>query len=186
MRKLRFHVESWRSGILIVLLTGIVVAGLLLTNRSPSVEAVTEASTVPYSHRVHVQEVGVQCGFCHSSAYRAPQAGLPSLQRCMACHQYFTADEPEAQEQILQVANAFEDNINPQWPDVYRQPDFVYFSHRPHVSAGVECQTCHGDVENMDLVVKQVEMNMGFCLNCHRQQPEDDLPRLLDCNTCHK
>ena len=136
--------------------------------------------TVPFTHRVHVSY----------RLRRAPQAGLPSLSKCMICHNYFTVDDSEGQQAVDRLISAVQNDQAPQWPDVYKQPDFVYFSHQPHVRNGVTCVTCHGDVPNMDLVQKQVDMNMGFCLDCHRKQasqnPEADIPRLTDCNTCHK
>lgn len=163
------------------------LTGLTMTQRSQAAEEVVpEPTTLPYSHRVHVQDAGIQCLFCHSKALRAPQAGLPSLQKCMVCHEYITLDDPAAQQRADQVKQAFEAGVQAQWPDVYKQPDFVYFSHRPHLAQGVACETCHGDVSNMDLVEKTVDMNMGFCLDCHRRQPPADQPRLLDCVTCHQ
>jgi len=175
-----------RWGLPLFALVG-VLAMLPLAQRGwAASDALPEAATIPYSHRVHVQEAGIDCLFCHSKAIRSPQAGLPSLQKCMVCHEYITVDEPQAQQQIEQVKQAFAEGRRVQWPDVYRQPDFVYFSHRPHVNNAVACETCHGDVQSMDLVEKQVEMNMGFCLNCHRRQSEEIQPRLLDCVTCHK
>ncbi len=184
----------WASIVLVILGA---MTGLILAQRSqaasaalPVGQATPEASptpiTLPFSHRVHVQEAEVPCLFCHSGAARAPQATIPSLQKCMVCHEYITLDEPEAEQQVAQLKEAFQQGARVQWPDVYKQPDYVYFSHRPHVAKDISCETCHGDVPNMDLVEKQVEMNMGFCLNCHRQQPAEEVPRLLDCITCHK
>ncbi len=199
------------------------LAFLGMGNGSQAAQTVAESPTVlPFSHQVHIQEVGVQCVFCHSDALRSPQAGLPSLQKCMACHASVTVDNADAEARVAQVLAAYEGNSRVQWPDVYKQPDFVYFSHRPHIAKGVSCQACHGDVEQMDLVEKTVEMNMGFCVECHREQvakeaaqaespsnsaqigdqtgnaqtgtvatvnPHEqplDMPRLLDCATCHK
>lgn len=175
-----------------LLFTGM-VAGLVLAQRGQaapesqgSAEIAPTPVTLPFSHQVHAQEVGISCLFCHSQALRSPQAGIPSLQKCMICHEYITVDDPEAQQQVEQLKQAYEQEWRVRWPDVYKQPDFVYFSHRPHIADGVACETCHGDVKSMDLVEKQVEMNMGFCLNCHQQQPEDEKTRLIDCATCHK
>ncbi len=175
-----------------MLLVGM-ASGLLLAQQGQAApegqrgsEAAPTPITLPFSHRVHAQEVGISCLFCHSQALRAPQASLPSLQKCMVCHEYITVDEPEARQQVEQLKDAYEKGLRVQWPDVYRQPDFVYFSHRPHLAKGIACETCHGDVENMELVEKQVEMNMGFCLDCHQQQPEEERARLMDCITCHK
>lgn len=175
------------------MLLGVVVAALIgaTTGQRAPVQA-ADTVEIPFSHQTHVEEVGAQCLFCHTQALRAPQAGLPSLQTCMTCHAYITVDE-EAQDRVQQVVDAYESGARVQWPDVYKQPDFVYFSHRPHVTQGVACETCHGEVGKMTIVEKQVEMDMGFCLDCHRErirsQPEMsavEKARLLDCATCHK
>ena len=172
---------------LIILIPLALLAGLLLTRPGEAApETPASPPGLPYSHQVHVQKVGIQCLFCHSDALRAPQAGLPSLQKCMVCHDYVTVDNPAGQQQVEQLKQAFAEGQRVQWPDVYKQPDYVYFSHRPHLAKGVACETCHGDVQNMQLAEKQVEMDMGFCLKCHRQQPPELQPRLLDCATCHK
>lgn len=172
---------------LVVLIPVALLAALLFTwPGEAALETPASPFSLPYSHQVHVQKVGIQCLFCHSEALRAPQAGLPSLQKCMVCHEYVTVDDSDAQQQIEQVKQAYAENRRVQWPDVYKQPDYVYFSHRPHLANGVACETCHGDVGNMQLAEKQVEMDMGFCLKCHRQQAPELQPRLLDCATCHK
>jgi hypothetical protein len=72
------------------------------------------------------------------------------------------------------------------WVKTYDQPDFVYFSHRPHVVAGVNCEVCHGDVSQMTVVRQAYRINMGFCLHCHRQQEPEKVERLISCATCHK
>lgn len=170
---------------------GGVLTGLFAFDRNTAVaqETLDEMTvTLPYSHQVHVQEAEIDCLYCHSAAIRSPRATVPSLQKCMTCHEYITVDE-EAQPQVDQLKTAYEKGQRAQWPDVYRQPDFVYFDHSAHVNQGVACETCHGDVANMALVEKQVEMNMGFCLDCHRRQPTEtavDKARMIDCLTCHK
>ncbi len=75
------------------------------------------------------------------------------------------------------------------WVPVFIQPDFVYFNHRPHIAAGLNCETCHGEVSRMAIPHRIPRQNMGWCLDCHRQQAGDDhekLTRLLDCATCHR
>ena len=200
--------------ICLIVIIGTVVVGQLLPVRGQvEQEFADEPIVLPFSHNVHVEKVGVQCLFCHSDALRSPQASLPSIEKCMICHASITVEGEEAQTNITQVVTAFEEYKRVQWPDVYKQPDFVYFSHRPHLAKGVSCQTCHGEVQKMDLVEKTVEMNMGFCLDCHREQvaktaalakevaaadgievartenPHEQaivMPKLIDCTTCHK
>jgi len=73
-----------------------------------------------------------------------------------------------------------------EWVPVAIMPDFVYFSHQPHIAAGVACQTCHGDVANMAAAEPQKNQNMGWCLNCHKTQAPEKVEKLTDCATCHK
>jgi hypothetical protein len=72
------------------------------------------------------------------------------------------------------------------WVRVNAQPDFVFFSHQPHLGAGLNCETCHGDVGSMTVARPAVKMDMGWCLDCHLKQPEAKVARLADCLTCHK
>ncbi|RME43337.1 MAG: cytochrome C [Chloroflexi bacterium] len=188
------HIVSRRvliflTGILLLIVVSGVTVGVAL---GQSAEPAPATGQIPYSHRVHVEEVGISCLFCHNEALTSPRAGLPSLETCMICHAYITVDD-EAKARAEEVVQAFENGTRVQWPDVYKQPDFVYFNHRPHIVNGVACQTCHGNVQDMDVVEATVNANMGFCLNCHRdyikQHPdmsETEKNRLTDCITCHK
>ncbi|RMG98333.1 MAG: hypothetical protein D6706_07320 [Chloroflexi bacterium] len=175
----------WSGAVLTIV---VIITGLALVQIEPEDETKINqtAVTLPFSHEVHTQKAEIDCLFCHSSALRAPQATLPSLNKCMICHSSITVEDDNARQNIEQLKQAYENGWRVQWPDVYRQPDFVYFSHRAHVNNGVSCQKCHGDVQNMTLVEKVVDMDMGFCLDCHQEQPEADIPRLIDCATCHK
>lgn len=136
---------------------------------------------VPYSHRVHIG-AGIQCLFCHSDAARSPIAGIPSVQKCVGCHQVIDSDS-----ESVQVLLGYWERGEPiPWQRVNKQPEFVYFSHRPHLGAGLNCEICHGNVAAMDTVVPVYEMDMGWCLQCHEEQPTEKLARLVDCVTCHQ
>lgn len=134
-----------------------------------------------YSHRVHV-ESGIQCLYCHSNALRSDIAGIPSVQLCMGCHEVIATDNPVVQE----VAGYWERQEPIPWERVNVQPDFVYFSHQAHLGAGVSCETCHGPVGEMNSARPVVRMDMGWCLDCHLEQPADRVARLADCLACHK
>jgi len=161
-----------------LLIVATVAGGVLLTRAQ--VLAAPE-QPIAYSHRAHVQ-VGVQCLFCHSSALRSSVAGIPSVQKCMGCHAVIEADNPAIQE----VARYWERGEPIPWVRVNTQPDFVFFSHQPHLGAGLNCETCHGEVGNMTVARPVVKMDMGWCLDCHLKQPEAKVARLTDCLTCHK
>ncbi|HKZ83774.1 MAG TPA: cytochrome c3 family protein [Anaerolineae bacterium] len=165
--------------LVIALLIVVAVAGGILLTRAQVFAAPEQP--IAYSHRVHV-ESGVQCLFCHSSALRSDVAGIPSVQKCMGCHSVIATDSLLIQE----VSGYWERGEPIPWVRVNTQPDFVYFSHQPHLGAGFNCETCHGEVGQMEVVHPVVKMDMGWCLDCHLKQPEEKVARLADCLTCHK
>ncbi len=156
----------------------LLLAGVLLTQ---SQAQAAPRQPVAYSHRVHV-EAGLQCLFCHSSAMRSDIAGIPSMQKCMGCHTTIATDNSTVQ--IL--AGYWERGEPILWVRVTRQPEFVYFSHQAHLSAGENCETCHGNIGQMTVTRSLVKMDMGWCLDCHMKQDEIKVAHLADCLTCHK
>ena len=100
----------------------------------------------------------------------------------MGCHAVIATDKPGIQE----VAGYWERREPIPWVRVNAQPDFVFFSHQPHLGAGLNCETCHGDVGSMTVARPVVKMDMGWCLDCHLKQPEEKVARLADCLACHK
>ncbi|MBI4771107.1 MAG: cytochrome c3 family protein, partial [Chloroflexi bacterium] len=146
--------------LLIILLIVAGVVGAALLTRAQVLAAPEQP--VPYSHRTHV-EAGVQCLFCHANALRSEAAGIPPAQKCMGCHAVIAAGGPA----IQLVAGYWERGEPIPWKRVNRQPAFVYFSHQPHLGAGLNCETCHGDVGQMDVAHPVVKMDMGWCLDCH-------------------
>lgn len=167
----------WLIGIFILVAVG-VIAGVVLTRNQ--VYAAPE-QPIEYSHKVHV-EAGIQCLYCHPSAIKSPLAGIPSVQKCMSCHNVI---DPQNL-QVQQVATYFENGESIPWVKINVQPDFVFFDHQPHLGAGLNCETCHGDVGQMDVTQQTVKMDMGWCLECHLRQPTEKVARLADCLACHK
>ena len=167
----------WLFGSL-VLIVVLLLGGVILTR----VQALAAPDQpIAYSHRIHV-EAGVQCLFCHSNALRSDLAGIPSVQACMGCHTLIATDNAEVQ----LLAGYWERRQPIPWNRVNRQPDFVYFSHQAHLGAGINCETCHGDVGSMAVARPVLKMDMGWCLDCHLQQPQAEITRLADCLACHK
>ncbi len=170
--------RKWLWRLLPIGLMALVVAAVFATRQM--VLAAPE-QPVAYSHQTHV-EAGVQCLFCHASALRSSVAGIPSVQKCMGCHTEIAADRPAIQE----VAQYWERGEPIPWVRVNVQPDFVYFSHQPHLGAGLNCETCHGEVGRMTVDRPALKMDMGWCLDCHLKQPPEKVTRLTDCLACHK
>jgi hypothetical protein len=164
--------------ILLILLLAVGISGVFLT-RSQVLAAPDQP--IAYSHRTHV-EAGVQCLFCHTSTLRSDVAGIPSVEKCMGCHTVIATDK----EAVKNLASYWERGEPIPWNRVNQQPDFVYFSHQAHLGAGINCETCHGDVGRMTIARPVVKMDMGWCLNCHLKQPEEKVVRLADCLACHQ
>lgn len=135
---------------------------------------------IEFMHTVHAAENQVQCAYCHFSAAYSEEAGIPSVSTCMGCHRFIRGSTPEYQEQIALLAGFMADSVSIPWVRVHSVPEFVQFSHKPHVRAGVACAACHGDVAAMERVERVEDLTMGWCLACHRDQDAPD-----DCAACH-
>ncbi len=143
------------------------------------------AQPIPFSHALHAGKRKIQCLYCHSNADKSAKSNVPSVAVCMNCH--LVVDRAVGQKDpspyIQQIRDAFANNTPLQWVKVHVLPDFVYFNHQRHVQRGVSCETCHGNVANMEKVEQYSPFTMGWCVNCHRL-PENNAP--LNCNTCHR
>ena len=119
---------------------------------------------VPFSHKHHVGDLGLDCRFCHSGVERAAFAGIPSTQTCMTCHSQIWTNAA-----VLEPVRASWRARQPmRWNSVNRLAQYVYFDHSIHVAKGVGCSECHGAVHEMNLVRQVTPMTMGWCLDCHR------------------
>jgi hypothetical protein len=144
-------------------------------NRSPYVTRAgeTRAQPVPFSHKHHVQGLGIDCRYCHTSVEQAAFAGLPSTKTCMNCHVQIWADSP----MLEPVRDSFRTGKAIAWTRVHDVPDFVYFDHSVHVNNGIGCESCHGRVDRMPLTWKAESFQMEWCLNCHRAPEKFIRPR---------
>ena len=131
---------------------------------------------INFPHTVHVQELGIDCTFCHRNVAKEAAASVPAVEQCMFCHKIAGKDKPE----IQKLAAAWDNKQPINWKRVHRLPDHVQFVHEVHIQAGFECTQCHGDVASMEKVRQDVILRMGDCVNCHRQY---DGP--TDCAVCH-
>jgi hypothetical protein len=156
-----------------------IVAGLgwvLLTlNRSPYVTGTNVALSqpVPFSHKHHVEAMGIDCRYCHTSVEDSSFAGIPPTKTCMTCHSQIWATSP----MLEPVRESFRTDQPLRWVRVHDLPDFVYFNHSIHVKKGIACETCHGRVDQMPLVWQEKSLQMEWCLECHRQPERIVRPR---------
>ncbi len=130
-----------------------------------------------FNHKRHVTDNRIGCGVCHPYARHSAIAGIASAKTCMGCHKFAGKDKAGVQELI----KAFGKGEVLEFPRVWRQPDHVNFNHERHLARGVACTECHGDVPHMEQAVLARDINMGFCMDCHRQRQAS-----IDCLTCHK
>jgi hypothetical protein len=172
-----------RLTILFGLLAIVLVAALVLVIFFVSRSYAMTPQPLPFEHNKHV-EAGINCLYCHPGATNGAVAGLPSMAKCMGCHVSVEPKNPADQAAIDKVIKQWESKQPVEWVKVFDQPDFVHFNHRPHLAAGVACESCHGDVSKMGYA-QPYNLNMGFCLDCHRKQSPEKVKRLIDCSTCH-
>ncbi|WP_207462579.1 cytochrome c3 family protein [Azospirillum sp. SYSU D00513] len=169
----------------------VVVTGFIIVRSGPFWNVGSPITQpIPFSHAVHAGELGMDCRYCHSSVEVAATAGVPTVETCMGCHsQVWTAASALAP---LHASMATGEPLA--WNRVHQLPDHVRFHHGIHVARGVECATCHGDVERMAQVRKVETMSMSWCLDCHWDPharlssgsvPPDRLAQLDDCSICH-
>ena len=143
---------------------------------------------IQYSHRLHAGTLRIPCEYCHTGVEKSRYAGVPPVETCMNCHSVTKTDSPQIQE----LTKIFESGAPLLWERVHALPDHVYFDHRPHVKAGILCQTCHGEIQEMEVVSQQMSLRMGNCLGCHREAhaalpPDSTIEEGPEhCNACHR
>jgi len=129
---------------------------------------------VNFSHKLHAGELGMDCRYCHTSVEKSQEAIIPPTQTCMNCHSVVDVESDE----LAVVRDSWETDKPIEWVRVHMLPDYAYFDHSVHVTAGVGCASCHGRVDQMEVVMQTEPLSMSWCLDCHRQ-PEKHL-RPLD------
>ncbi len=175
---------------------------------------VAPAQPVPFSHKHHAAELGIDCRYCHTTVMTEATAGIPPTYTCMTCHSQIWNKAP----MLAPVRESMAEDKPLNWQRVTRLPDYVYFNHSIHVTKGIGCSSCHGAVTQMQLTWRTQPFTMAFCLSCHRNPQENLRPaqqvwdmdwtppanqaeigpqlmrayhivsssRLTDCSTCHR
>ena len=130
---------------------------------------------VPFSHAIHVNQLGLDCRYCHDGVEKSWYSNVPAAETCMNCHSAVRASDPR----LEPVRASYKDEGKPvEWVQIHKLPDYAFFNHSVHVNRGVSCVECHGRVDQMDEVRHEKPFSMTFCLDCHRD-PEKRL-RPLD------
>lgn len=210
-----------RSQVLLVKLILFVPAGMLVltivgmvwSTTSPVEPGVAVPQPIPFSHKHHVGDDGIDCRYCHTSVETSASAGMPTTGICLSCHSQLFRDAPA----LAPLHESMRQDKPIAWNRVYDLPDFVFFNHSIHVNKGIACVSCHGRVDQMPVLVRQQSLDMQWCLGCHRDPSSkvvplnhvtsmrtlpkltdsernhllrllqlEDTQRLTDCSTCHR
>ena len=161
-----------------LVLTGLIVIALGVAlnqlQRSPWVTRQGQRADqpVPFSHRHHVEGLGLQCQYCHTSVEKSSYAGIPPTKTCMNCHSQIWTNAP----MLEPVRTSWETGQSIPWVRVHDLPDYVFFSHEIHVNKGIGCASCHGRVDEMPLMYAENTLQMEWCLNCHRDPAKNLRP----------
>jgi hypothetical protein len=167
------------SRVLTIAGIALIAAGLSSCGRTP------DAPTQPiaFYHSVHAGQNQIPCMYCHYTADQSPSAGIPSVQLCVGCHVPGSAVLPPEQAQLAfptperdqfwhdeaqKLVGYWQRQEAIPWVRVYSVPEHVRFPHMSHVRVGLQCQTCHGPVQEMDEVYQFSSLQMGWCIDCHR------------------
>jgi len=147
-----------------IVVTIISVVGVLFAVSPQWYQNYAPEQPIPFSHKRHAGQFKIPCLYCHAAAETSAFAEVPGLEVCMNCHNLVLPESPW----IKKVKEHYDAKMPIAWVKVHVLPDFVRFNHKRHISAGVQCQTCHGPVETMEKVYQWAGLNMGWCIDCHR------------------
>lgn len=143
---------------------------------------------IAFSHKLHAGEMKIDCQYCHTGVEKTRHAMIPSVSTCMNCHTVARKDSPE----IEKLASYYNEGEALPWKRVHKVPDYAYFNHSVHVNKGIDCVSCHGDVDQMDVIRQVNSFTMASCLDCHRNA-HDKLPNIEgikkgpdNCFACHR
>ncbi|MEM7671912.1 MAG: cytochrome c3 family protein [Verrucomicrobiota bacterium] len=168
-----------------------VIIGVLLTVTSiiagityyftPKYSRVGYAPTQPvaFDHSLHVNQLGLDCLYCHQDVDKAAHSNVPSTNTCMNCHSIVKTDSPK----LAPIRNSYASGEPVEWVQIHKTPGYVYFNHAVHVNRGISCVHCHGRVDEMEVVSHAESHSMAFCLECHREperfiRPVDEVTNL--------
>jgi hypothetical protein len=148
-------------GLILLIGGGVAAASFFPTTTNQGYEP---EQPIPFSHKIHAGKRKMQCAYCHVGIEKSRHATVPSLNVCMNCHRVVRLDSPY----IQQMHKAFNEKRPIEWVRVHELPDYVYFPHKRHIAREISCETCHGNVKEMDRIKQVAPLSMGWCMECHR------------------
>jgi hypothetical protein len=119
---------------------------------------------IPFSHKLHAGDMGMDCRYCHTTVEKAAFAAVPPTETCMNCHAAIRANSPK----LAALRESWEQDKPVEWVKVHMLPNYAYFDHSAHLNAGVGCESCHGRIDQMVTVTQAEPLSMGWCVECHR------------------
>ncbi len=204
-RRANLLVKLAALAVVVVLATGVLLWGAMLREFSATGEP--QPQPIPFSHKHHVGDVGIDCRYCHAKVETAAFPGMPSTHTCLTCHSQLYVDAAA----LAPLHRSAATGTPVAWRQLHKLPDFVYFNHSVHIGNGVGCIECHGRVDQMPLEWRSAPLLMQWCLDCHRDPrphlrrreavfamtptteavrahdvPLESTQRLTECSTCHR
>ncbi|WP_345689136.1 cytochrome c3 family protein [Novipirellula caenicola] len=178
----RFLFPRWVNRFLMVLAAAIVGGGIyagamggLITDPKTLNIGYQPEQPVPFSHAIHAGQLKMDCRYCHNTVFESAHAAVPPTATCINCHspandQGVTALAAVRTEsdKLKPIHKSWETGRSMAWKRVHNLPEFVYFNHAAHVNSGVSCKSCHGRIDQMDVVSQHEELSMAWCITCHR------------------
>jgi hypothetical protein len=167
-----FHKIKYRYVTVLILIVAIVVQVKMVADAAISLgrsQNYAPDQPIKFSHKVHAGDNKIDCKYCHHTAEYSKSAGIPAMELCMNCHVLVREGTNSGKFEISKVVEANETKTPVEWIRLHNLPDHVFFSHAQHVGiAKVDCQKCHGDVAQMNIMKQTSDLSMGWCINCHR------------------
>jgi hypothetical protein len=162
---------KWTNRLPLMIIVGLVLVGTAVTAGvwyyfTPKYTYVgyQPVQPVAFSHAIHVDQLGMDCRYCHSGVEKSWFSNIPAAGTCMNCHSQVLKDDPR----LALVRDSAATGRPIPWVQIHRTPEYVYFNHSVHVTRGISCVSCHGQVNQMDEVYRAKPLSMSFCLECHR------------------
>lgn len=174
----RFVFPRWANYLLPLAVVGAIASGMylpVLVGLGASADTLNVGyapdQPVPYSHALHVGELGMDCRYCHNTVEDAAFAAIPPTQTCINCHNPATtgAGVRKNSPKLKELHESYNTGKSVKWKKVHDLPDYAYFNHSAHINKGVSCVSCHGRVDKMEVVYQAKSLSMAWCLECHRE-----------------
>lgn len=164
------------GGLVVLLGAGATVGAMLFLHHPNRIEpGYQPTQPIPYSHKLHAGNLGIDCLYCHNTVDKSSYASIPATQTCMNCH-----TKVKGQSVVLEPLRvSYEKDDSIPWVKIHRLPDYVFFNHSAHVNSGVSCVSCHGRIDQMVEVKQEKPLTMAWCLECHRNPAPNIRPAEL-------